>query len=344
MKKREIWLDALRLLAAFLVIVNHTNSDVFRSVTPANGTWWFSILWYAVSKTAVPLFVMVSGACLLGRQDSFRKCLGRFVRIVIVLIVFSFLYYAFECWQSHVRLNPAQLGMRIWKQEITDSFWYLYFYAGLMLMLPMLQRLSCAMRGRDGLYLTGMCLGFGALAPLLAHLNPALALPGYLDVPLFSTYIGLFFAGWLIRRSPLPGKAGRFGWLLLGVGAIAASVYLLRENYAEGTKYWRFMDDRMQPGFLIVIAAIAAAILFKFFFSRCSGTAASLLSTFGSCAFGIYLLQDWLIEQTQLSIFVPLCNAMPAFPAVVLWEILLFLAALAATWVVRLIPGVKKLI
>ena len=61
MKKREIWLDVLRVLAAFLVIVNHTNSDVFQSVTPANGTWWLSIAWYALCKIAVPLFVMISG-------------------------------------------------------------------------------------------------------------------------------------------------------------------------------------------------------------------------------------------------------------------------------------------
>ena len=48
MKKREVWLDVLRILAAFLVIVNHTNSDVFQSVTPESGTWWLSILWYAL--------------------------------------------------------------------------------------------------------------------------------------------------------------------------------------------------------------------------------------------------------------------------------------------------------
>ena len=70
MKKREVWLDVLRSIAVFLVIVNHTNSVVFQSVTPANGTWWLSIAWYALCKIAVPLFVMISGAVLLGREDT----------------------------------------------------------------------------------------------------------------------------------------------------------------------------------------------------------------------------------------------------------------------------------
>ena len=32
--RREGWLDALRVLAAFGVIVNHTNSKVFQALTP----------------------------------------------------------------------------------------------------------------------------------------------------------------------------------------------------------------------------------------------------------------------------------------------------------------------
>ena len=75
--RREGWLDALRVLAAFGVIVNHTNSKVFQSLAPQDIQWWLSIGWYYVSKMAVPLFVMVSGACLLPRRDRPRKVLGR---------------------------------------------------------------------------------------------------------------------------------------------------------------------------------------------------------------------------------------------------------------------------
>ena len=71
--RRESWLDALRIVSAFLVIVNHTNSKVFQSLAPQDIQWWLSIGWYYVSKMAVPLFVMVSGACLLPRRDSAQQ-------------------------------------------------------------------------------------------------------------------------------------------------------------------------------------------------------------------------------------------------------------------------------
>ena len=89
MKKREVWLDVLRILAAFLVIVNHTNSDVFQSVTPENGTWWLSVAWYALCKIAVPVFIMVSGSVLLGRVDDQHRWSGRIQRIFFALLFFS---------------------------------------------------------------------------------------------------------------------------------------------------------------------------------------------------------------------------------------------------------------
>ncbi|MCE5342834.1 MAG: acyltransferase family protein, partial [Eubacteriales bacterium] len=188
-RPRYAYLDFLRILAAFLVIVNHTNSLVFKNLIPADTTWWFSIAWYYGSKIAVPLFVMVSGACLLPKQDSYRKALGRFARVLAVLVLFSYLYYLVNLWQAgwawRAALNiPAFLGS-IWAQRITDSFWYLYFYLGLMVMLPFLQRMATTMRKRD--LEAFMAVSFAAFSfwPLLTHYVPALALPQYFDLPLF---------------------------------------------------------------------------------------------------------------------------------------------------------------
>lgn len=341
MKKREVWLDALRFCAAFLVIVNHTNSGVFRALSPANGTWWLSVLWYSFSKIAVPVFVMVSGACLLGREDSWRKCFGRFARIIGTLAVFSLAYFILETRS----LNPAAFLRSLWTEQITDSFWYLYFYAGLMLMLPMLQRLSCAMHGGDLLYLTAMCLGFGSLWPFVEHLVPALALPQHLDLPLFSTYIGLFFAGWWLRRMRAPSRRQQLCALAAIVLCMGLSVVLLRAGYTPGEKYWMFMDDRMHPGFLIVIASIAAMVLVRGVLNRPMGAKAQRIwAELGGCAFGVYLVQDWLIEQTESGIFLPLSTHLTAFPAVVLWELAVFAAALIIAWVLRRIPLIKKLV
>ena len=185
--RREGWLDALRVLAAFGVIVNHTNSKVFQALTPQDAQWWLSVGWYYVSKMAVPLFVMVSGACLLPRRDSPRRVLGRMARILGALLLFSYAYYLYDAW-VYWGLWPrmADLGTflrLVWTQQITDSFWYLTFYLALLAMLPFLQRLASALSGRGVAALAGICLLWDGLWPLAAHYVPAISPPAYQPLP-----------------------------------------------------------------------------------------------------------------------------------------------------------------
>lgn len=349
MKKRESWLDALRILCAFLVIVNHTNSGVFQSASPQEGVWWFSAAWYVLSKIAVPVFVLVSGACLLGREDGYRRCFGRFLRIVGALTLFSYGYFLYDAW-VYYGLFPRMLDWRaflslMWTEGITDGFWYLYFYAALMLALPILQRLSCAMRGRDGLYLCGLCFGFGALWPLLESIWPACKLPEHFALPFCSTYLGLFFAGFLLRgrKAPSTGQRRLAGAVL--ALSLAGNVLLLYRGYAPNAKYWLFMDARMQPSFLTVLAALSAAVLLRGWLNRpLSVRAQGLWAELGGCAFGIYLMQDWLIAQTKERLYLPLCGALSPFPAVLVWELFVFALALCIAYLMRKLPLLKKLL
>jgi len=269
------------------------------------------------------------------------------VRIVMALLVFSYLYFLHDAW-VYYGLWPRAVDFKafftlVWEEKITDSFWYLYFYAGLMLMLPVFQRLSTAMRGHDALYLIGLCFSVDALWPLITRILPQLALPSYLDLPLFTSYIGLFFAGWQLRA--MRGRMYRLPALLLLIASLAASVLSLHMHYMPGEKYWAFMDDRMHPGFWTILAAIALMVLAR---GLCdlphSERSQRVWSELGGCAFGIYLLQDWLIVQSETRLYLPLQRVLPAFPAVVVWEVIVFCIALTAAFVMRRIPLLKKIV
>ena len=346
--RREGWLDALRVLAAFGVIVNHTNSKVFQALTPQDAQWWLSVGWYYVSKMAVPLFVMVSGACLLPRRDSPRRVLGRMARILGALLLFSYAYYLYDAW-VYWGLWPrmADLGTflrLVWMQQITDSFWYLTFYLALLAMLPFLQRLASALSGRGVAALAGICLLWDGLWPLAAHYVPAISPPAYLDAPLFSVYVGLFFAGYWLRRffSPTRGRM-RLAWAVLAA-SLLASVLLTFVEYgrvAPGEKYW-FMDDRMHPSLLTAMSAASAMALMRG--ARWPQRNGRALTELGGCAFGIYLAQDWLIAQTQERLFLPLCGALPPLAAALVWELAVFALALGAAWLMRRVPGLRKIV
>lgn len=345
---RESWLDALRISAAFLVIVNHTNSGVFQALTPQSAQWWLSVGWYYVSKLAVPLFVMVSGACLLPKQDGPRAVLRRMLRAAAALLVFAYGYYLYDAWVNWgLWPRMADIGTflhLVWTHQITDSFWYLFFYLGLLAMLPFLQRMASALRGRELAALVGLCLLTDGLWPLLAHYAPGLGLPEYAAMPLFTVYIGLFFAGHGLRRMAQPTRARLWGAAAALALSLAASVLLTRLEYARvapGDKYW-FMDDRMHPSVLTAIGAMAAATLFRGV--RWPRRGARALQELGGCAFGIFLLQDWLIAQTEERLFIPLCTGMPMLAAALVWELAVFALALGAAWALRRVPGIRKIL
>lgn len=349
--QRFAYLDFLRILAAFLVIVNHTNSLVFEKLTPANFTWWLSIAWYYLSKIAVPLFVMISGACLLPRQDTYPRAFGRFLRALAVLVLFSYAYYLINLWQSGWAWPKALdiLGFlyAIWQTRITDSFWYLYFYLGLMLMLPILQRMASAMKQRDLNYLMVVCFSIFAVWPLLTHYLPALALPEYFDLSMLGVFIGLFFAGHAIHT--YTGRSSRTVCVLGILATLAASIWLTRLEYgqvASGAKYW-FMDERSAPSIFVILCAMAMMLLFKQGFAAHeprSDASIRRWAALGGCAFGIYLLQDLAIAQTRYRFFVPMSGVINPLLAALIWEVGVFLITFAVAWLLRHIPLLGKLL
>ena len=346
--KRFAYMDFIRIAAVFLVIVNHTNSSVFQASSPDKLTWWISIVWYYCSKIGVPLFVMVSGACLLPKVDTYQKAFRRMFRIGIVLVLFSYLYFIAYVLQRYGGVKDVfnLLGFFkiIWRTPITDSYWYLYFYLGMMLMLPWLQRLAKAMQKKDLLYFILLSFGLGAVWPLITHYAPSLSMSDYFCVPLFTVYIGIFFAGHYIQK--YVEKASKLLCAAVILLSLAASALLTYREYValDGAgKYW-FMDERTTPSIFIILCAAAVMLLSKTMVQAPGKKMKSHLQTLGGCAFGIYLMQDYLIVQTRYRLFAPLAAQFSPMVVVLLWEIGIFLTALLVILLLRKVPGINKLL
>ena len=77
--KRKIYLDFLRIIAIFMVLFNHTGTSgfVLFTVTQRSALYPFYLFNAILIKIAVPLFFMISGVLLLGKnvvsQESGRK-------------------------------------------------------------------------------------------------------------------------------------------------------------------------------------------------------------------------------------------------------------------------------
>ena len=92
-KKRIFWLDVLRVVAIFAVVTVHVATQNWDKIAAGTEENVVLAVFDAVARFAVPIFVMISGALMLGREISLKKCLKKIGKLAIVW-VFWCLFYA----------------------------------------------------------------------------------------------------------------------------------------------------------------------------------------------------------------------------------------------------------
>ncbi len=146
MKDRIVFLDYMRVIACFMVIMVHSCEFFFidgseigiRSM--ADG-WWVSVVDSAL-RCSVPLFVMISSYLLVPLRGSTSLFLQkRLVRVVIPFAIWSVLYAVLPCaWGADDGHGVLRSIVRL-ATNFNDSsghMWFVYMLVGLYLFMPVI--------------------------------------------------------------------------------------------------------------------------------------------------------------------------------------------------------------
>src|SRR5258708_8317398 len=94
MKKYIPSADLIRTIAILGALSIHIVQPVYSRFDFLGGiTWWVTDFWNAFSRMSIPLFIMLSGYLLLGRQESVKKGIWRTIHIVSIPLLFCFFFY-----------------------------------------------------------------------------------------------------------------------------------------------------------------------------------------------------------------------------------------------------------
>lgn len=340
------YLDTLRALAIALVVVNHTDGSWVLSLHGTTFNWWFGIVFFYCCKIAVPLFVMISGALLLGKSDSYRKIGQRLFRIAVALLVTSAAFYLafFE------NRSLADYLSRFWHNGISTYFWYLYMYIGLLVTLPLLQKLCSKLVRSDYWYILAVSLGFVCLVPVIAQFVPDATYTSYLQLPLFSGYFGAFFLGRYLFAYARPTRVCAIGAAAIFLLLLAFCCLTTYGAYqANGGSGYLVMDNSSFTPILLMAACVF--LLVKFFAEKRASLndgknmsrKRKAIDAISVCSFGMYLTHMFFIRILQ-PWFQSLCEYVPDIPALLLFEAIVFVFAFATTWLLRKIPGVRRIL
>ncbi len=342
--QRKTYIEVMRIIAAFLVIVNHTNSDVFLKYSePASFTWFFSLTYFFISKIAVPVFLMIMGGLLLQKIDSPKKSVIRVLRMVAVVVIYSAVYYIY----LH-RNNPETMGFldffkTIFTNRTNNAFWYIYTYIGLLILLPLMQRMAVSFSKKATEYFVLVSVGVMGFIPL-GTMFFGITPNHYVTDVFFCVTIGLVFLGFYIEKYVKITKSMCAGAGLLFVSIITFDVTYSYIKYQDNPQSYLQLDNWQYLN--ITASALCFYIIFKYLFSavKTGENTSKVLCYLGSLTFGIYLLSDLVMFITKTNYLKYAQTSDNIILITILWEIVIFAICGIVTALLKLIPGFKKLI
>lgn len=341
-KEKTAYIELLRIIACFFVIVNHTNSGIFLSRTPAEKTWWVSLAYFFACKVAVPVFLMISGALMLGKIDDYKKYFSRIMRIILVIVIFSFIYYARSMYMAGRPIDVLEYFKLIYQRHVTNAYWYLYLYLGILLMMPLFQILSANMKKREfQLLLLISVVAMGGM-PILIHYREGAAFSFMFKEPFFSVYVGVFFLGYYLTHYVELKKSYAVISAFLFGGIVLAEVLLTYHEYNVRPDSLLFLEERTY----LNISLSAAAL---FYLVRYLGSVIKqelfwkVIVYVGGCSFGIYLFSDLFVSLYE-EFYNDLSMRINSMIAVLIYELLVFFSSMILTVILKKIPYIKKIV
>lgn len=187
------WLDVIRALGAFLVVLAHVEYH-------GTGQGFAANFYFALTRTAVPLFFMASGFLLLSKNESysgfFRK---RALKVFVPFLIWSVIYLV---WQGESFDQPFLTILKTYFIKIVrgpraNHLWFFYELFGLYLFTPILRLFVRKAENKDLFYLCGIWFLFTPIAGLLQEFA---SLDIGVEYYFLNGYIGYFIFGYLAGR------------------------------------------------------------------------------------------------------------------------------------------------
>ena len=343
--QRRLSLDVLRIIACFFVIVNHTDNAMLLSLEPS-GSWFISATMLYICKIAVPLFIMISGALLLGKEESYKKLYKkRVLKTVLVILVFSFVYYIDKIRMNGEAFSLETFWQGILHEPITNAYWYLYMYLGLIIMLPILRKLVKNMNINDYIYCFIICSIFIGIFPIINNYFEYKPITYSFNIPIISIYVMYFIIGYFIDNKlekKYFNKWVLITCIILSIICICVSIGLTYYDFTRNADNKVFMDNR--EFITIVIPSISVFYIAKYISTmRKSRRGEKIITNIAAHTFGIYLLSDLLIVKLNF-VYEYLSTHIHKMFAMIVLELSVFMVGYIITWILKKIPLVKEII
>lgn len=240
--------DLAKCFAIFFVLLIHAGSDVLRYAPVGSIHWLSGLFWGSISRSAVPLFLLCSGALLLDRERpiSARHIWRRNIpHMVMALFFWAAAYKAIGLLTSGNLTADALLGALrnwlLWQHE--GHLYYLPIILLVYAALPLTRTFTAHADTKMVRYFLVFWAASGVLLPSLRALGLLQAFGGIVQqwaLPMAWSAIGCTVLGDTLRRRPCSVRcavwmfAGGFLLCFAGTWLCSARAGELKTPFLEG--------------------------------------------------------------------------------------------------------------
>jgi len=318
LEERQYWIDALRILASYMVILVHNASYIYIFEVQIFSLSWYGLMfWDAMSRVCVPLFIMISGILFLNPKKDIpiSKVYKKYIFRILKCMIF---WNAFYGTLVKYLINPFR-GQYKWEFKIITDFikdvlygefhlWYLYMCIGLYVMTPILRAITSNMKTLK--YYLGLGITVTYLIPFISNLVKDI-LPSLYTGKLnevvakfmifmtigFTIYyvLGYFLSIYEIKNKSVLNCIYIYGLVNLfftyGIKMILSVIK--QEEYTSYSDY---------NSFNVFSAAVAIFIFFKYYVRELLNKLLliegfkTLLLTLSDLSFGVYLIHIFYVD------------------------------------------------
>lgn len=304
------WADRLRNIATVMVIAIHVAAPVAHVPTDIHTSWWWAgNFWNSLSRPGVPLFVMLSGFLLLGKDYPLIDFLKRRFSRVVIPALFWMVVYSIYGYIANG--NPATVWdalRNIITSPVHYHLWFIYLIIGLYLVYPILRPWVKTANEQSFRYFFVMAmLGTWVYKILALFFN----LPIGIYFELFTNNCGYFVLGYYLGAKPAAGQTGSnslipswrfterqlmwlgFGLVVAGTASTALASYFVNSGFQQGGQFNVFFYDYLTPN--VGFSAIGWFLLVRFGMYKM--VLLDIEKAFAEASFGVYfahvLVMDW---------------------------------------------------
>jgi surface polysaccharide O-acyltransferase-like enzyme len=298
----------IRCLAIVFVLVLHSTYDPL-FVQQMNALevwrWWAVNIYQTVSRTGIPLFVMLHGALLLPKSENeplsvfFKK---RWARIGLPFLFWGAAYFAWRAFVNHEELTSGSIVQGILSGPYFH-FWFMYMIVGVYLFTPILRIVVSHIDRKVFKYFLIVWFMGTLLTPI-----PSLFGEYYLDVNLFIIpwWVGYFMLGVYLRTVQVR-RSILLIFLFLGLASTAIGTYIIAATIGGPRTY--FFQDYFSPTTILASVMLFLLILNTFKPQPSSQMETSqspgnwLVNTISKNTLPIYLFHVMILESLQRGYF-----------------------------------------